>query len=802
MKGPNIVDKLYAQYMHASQWMHHHTFTVVLAIVVFATVWARQFAGYFVDAKIVQAAGPQVDMSISNTVLPAQAAPWSTVTFFYYYQNESLSFNGNVPSTINISADIPAWLTFVDSTPAPTTNTNSTLLRNNMPLTDDAYGFIIVQMQVDQNPPNPIMQTVNLMMPNNTDPIGYNDSQSSEIITTWGWNGWWNSLIDVDLSISKSWPATANVWGTINYTINYENVGSEIATNISIIDVIPAGTQFIDNGLIGINTIPQASTITGDYNEVYIRNIPSLAPWQQWSISVSATVTPWLPDGFGLFNIVQINSDQNDTWSNNFSYVSTTVQATWADLAITKSATVNTAYIGQSFQYNMLISNNGPDSATDVVVTDTLPAWLTIVSATWASVIGNTYTRTIAQLPVGSSVTRSITVQAVQAGTINNSVQVSANTFDPILANNTSTFPVIVSGWTGTWLNNNGGNNNGGNNNGGNNNGGNNNGGNNNGGNNSNPGGSTSAWSSSASTGTGMHGAPVSSDGAKACMYDDAQYVAKWSFTDTIGHRWFPYIEMMRVSCIHKWPWGRKWLWIYEPNRSVTRAEVLKTLVKILGIQFANFEILHEDLPYRGDIVFTDTPNWFNHYAQYAYNQWLTDGLYTTDKKGNKYLSPDKAITRYEAIKVIMLAYAKLQQSAITTMGSSVLGDIIDTGNPYYRYVRQAETLWFISWVPQNDGRYNFEWLRNITRAEFAKIASLPFSEQLFDIAYIVENSSLYKKIITGLAETTMDKISFANIILQEINEIPEEEFLYSFKVSKDIFMDILAEKVLTPLLE
>jgi len=44
-------------------------------------------------------------------------------------------------------------------------------------------------------------------------------------------------------------------------------------------------------------------------------------------------------------------------------------------------------------------------------------------------------------------------------------------------------------------------------------------------------------------------------------------------------------------------------------------------MVKILGIQFANFEILHEDLPYRGEVVFADTPNWFNHYAQYAYNQ-------------------------------------------------------------------------------------------------------------------------------------------------------------------------------------
>jgi len=92
--------------------------------------------------------------------------------------------------------------------------------------------------------------------------------------------------------------------------------------------------------------------------------------------------------------------------------------------------------------------------------------------------------------------------------------------------------------------------------------------------------------------------------------------------------------------------------------------------------------------------------------------------------------------------------------------------------------------------------------MRNITRAEFAKVASVPFSDQLFDIAYIVENSSLYKKIVDGLAETTMDKIRFANLVLQEINEIPEQEFLYSFKVSKDIFMDVLTEKVLTPLLQ
>ncbi len=730
-ESSNRVSRFYAQYMHASQWLHHHTAIAILGIIIFSAVWARQFAGYFMDDSIVQASWPVVDMSISNTVLPAQATPGSMVTFFYYYQNESLSFNWNVPSTINISADIPSWLTFVDSTPSPTTNTNSTLLRNNVPLTDDAYGFIIVQMQVDQNPPNAITQTVNLMMPNNTDEITYNNSQSSQI--TIG-EGGWNSLVDVDLSISKSWPATADVGGVIDYTINYQNIGSETATNISIVDIIPAGTQFIDNGVIGINTVPQPSTITGSYNEVYIRNIPSLAPGQQWSISVSATVTPWLPDGFWLFNVAQINSEQNDiATTNNFSYVSTTVQATWADVSIAKSASVNSASIGQSFQYNILISNNGPQVAQDLVITDTLPAWLTIVSATWATVVWNTYTRNIAQLPIGSSTARTLTVQATQNGTINNSVQVSASTFDPILANNTSSFPVTISGQgnnptgtgntagtgnspigtgnnptgtgnnpTGTGNNPTGTGNNpigiGSNNNG-------------------------SSVTNNATSPWWTHGSPVSKDGAKWCIYDDAQYITKWPFTDTIGHRWFPYIEMMRVSCIHRWPWGKKWLWIYEPNRSVTRAEVLKTVVKILGIQFDNFTILHEDLPYIGEVIFSDTPNWFNHYAHYAYSQWLTEGLYTTDKNGNKYLDPDRAITRYEAIKVIMLAYNKIQQWYPSIIWSSVLGDIINTNDPYYSYVRQAEVLWFISGVPQINGGYNFQCLRNITRAEFAKIA-------------------------------------------------------------------------------
>jgi len=93
---------------------------------------------------------------------------------------------------------------------------------------------------------------------------------------------------------------------------------------------------------------------------------------------------------------------------------------------------------------------------------------------------------------------------------------------------------------------------------------------------------------------------------------------------------------------------------------------VLKTVTKILGSTFDNFSIINEKQIYAGNKPFADTPNWFNHYADFAFKQGLTDGLYTTDKDGKKYLKPDEYITRYEAIKIMMLAYNKISQSMTT----------------------------------------------------------------------------------------------------------------------------------------
>lgn len=88
---------------------------------------------------------------------------------------------GNIPSVINITADIPVGMSFVNSIPAPTSQSSTTLTWNNMPITDGAYGFIIVQMKVSNTPPSSMTNTVLVQIPNNEDPIQGNNDQSATV---------------------------------------------------------------------------------------------------------------------------------------------------------------------------------------------------------------------------------------------------------------------------------------------------------------------------------------------------------------------------------------------------------------------------------------------------------------------------------------------------------------------------------------------------------------------------------------------------------------------------------------------
>lgn len=211
------------------------------------------------------------------------------------------------------------------------------------------------------------------------------------------------------------------------------------------------------------------------------------------------------------------------------------------------------------------------------------------------------------------------------------------------------------------------------------------------------------------------------------CKYDDEQYLDRWEFTDTKSHRWFNYIEIMRKSCLHRGKDTRLWLWIYYPDDYIKKSEILKTLVKIRGIAFDNFDIQSEDREYPYNLIFEDVKrdNRFSRYTEYAFNVWLTDWIYfVSDNK--KYLKQEEFLNRNETIKKIVETYNVINTWTIKLNERTNLIDVKKT-DPYYDYILQAESLWILEWYRQKNGTYKFEWHKYITRAEFAKIISTPF---------------------------------------------------------------------------
>ena len=114
-----------------------------------------------------------------------------------------------------------------------------------------------------------------------------------------------------------------------------------------------------------------------------------------------------------------------------------------ADVSITKTGPASVAG-NSNFTYTITVSNAGPQSASNVVVTDTLPLGLTFVSATPSQ--GNcagtsTVICTLGAIASGGTATIALTVTAPTSGSFTNTATVT-NTpeTDPTPANNAGTF--------------------------------------------------------------------------------------------------------------------------------------------------------------------------------------------------------------------------------------------------------------------------------------------------------------------------------------------------------------------------
>ena len=110
-----------------------------------------------------------------------------------------------------------------------------------------------------------------------------------------------------------------------------------------------------------------------------------------------------------------------------------------ADVQVTKTAPA-TARPGQQFSYSIVVRNNGPDTATAVTLTDTLPAQVSFVSASGATCSGTTtLTCDLGSLTSFQSKTVTLTVEAQTEGMASNTASVLAAETDLVPSNNSAT---------------------------------------------------------------------------------------------------------------------------------------------------------------------------------------------------------------------------------------------------------------------------------------------------------------------------------------------------------------------------
>lgn len=137
----------------------------------------------------------------------------------------------------------------------------------------------------------------------------------------------------------------------------------------------------------------------------------------------------------------RVTATQTDASNNNTSELSTADQYSQAaNLSITKSDSPDPMAANHNLTYTLQVANAGPGNATDVTVTDDLPAIVTFVSASaGCSEASGTVTCDLGDFANGQSKQRQIVVQPTQAGLITNTASVSAGEPDPAAGNNTDT---------------------------------------------------------------------------------------------------------------------------------------------------------------------------------------------------------------------------------------------------------------------------------------------------------------------------------------------------------------------------
>jgi uncharacterized repeat protein (TIGR01451 family) len=375
-------------------------------------------------------AGPDTNVVYTLVVSHASTAPSDPVTF-----------TDTLPGTMTFVSITQTGAPFACTTPATGAGGTITCTSASMPANASTTFTLTGHIPAGTASGTQFVNTAVVATANDQ-----NEENNTATTTT--------AVSNANVAVTKNGPATGVSGANLTYAINLTNGGPDVARDVDLTDVIPAGTTFVSftrtAGVAPFCATPPVGgtgTIVCTYD--MIPNGGSSAftlvvrVGNTTSVTNTATATTT-----GTFDPDTSNNSQTTTAAITFS----------SDLSVTKTAPA-TATAGTNVTYTISAANGGPSDASNVSVADELPANTTFVSVTQNSgptfncttpAVGanGTVTCTIATFAAGSAasftVVARIAPSAAAGSVLTNRATIATTTPDPAPANNTATAPTAV----------------------------------------------------------------------------------------------------------------------------------------------------------------------------------------------------------------------------------------------------------------------------------------------------------------------------------------------------------------------
>ncbi|MCI1019076.1 DUF11 domain-containing protein [Microbacterium sp. C5A9] len=241
---------------------------------------------------------------------------------------------------------------------------------------------------------------------------------------------------DVSVEKTTSTPSVP-LGGQASFVITVRNDGPSAAAGVVVSEAAPAGLAII-----------AATPSTGTWSEADQQwTVGTLLPGDTATLEVTARAT-----GIGApENTATVTSPTPDPDPTDNTDTTPVTVTPSADLSIVKTSSVSPAPLNGAITYTIVVTNDGPGAASDVAVSDALPAGLLDATTPTedCAITGGQLDCQVGELALGATFTATVsgTVDpALADATLANTATVTSTTPDPDGSDNSSTVEVPVSG--------------------------------------------------------------------------------------------------------------------------------------------------------------------------------------------------------------------------------------------------------------------------------------------------------------------------------------------------------------------